>query len=88
MSDLISRSDLIEAFDENDLFLPEVVKKLIENQPTAFDVDKVVKELEEKRTCEDFGTCNYCQYRWCPLELLDADETIDIVKRGRIKQRY
>ena len=46
-NDLISRSALIEAFVENDLFLPEVVKELIENQPTAYDVDKVV-EAEEK----------------------------------------
>lgn len=50
---------------------------------TAYDVDKVIKQLEEKDSdCEDFGTCNYCQRYWCPRTLIDRDTAIEIVKTG------
>lgn len=52
------------------------------------DIEKVVEELEEKLTCDDFGTCNYCQYRWCSRELLEADEAIDIVRKGGVNERF
>ena len=54
--------------------------KLVENQPTAYDIDKVVEELYEKRTeillsndyeCE---IINYC--------LDNFDNAIEIVKEG------
>lgn len=62
------------------------IMKIINKQPTAYDISKVVAELEEKLTCDDFGTCNYCQYRWCSRELLEADETIDIVRKGGVNE--
>lgn len=56
---------------------------LIDAQPTAYDIDKVIKQLEEKDSeCEDFGTCNYCQRHWCPRVLIDRDDAIEIVKTG------
>ena len=42
-------------------------------------IDKLISRLEELRTCSDYGTCNHCQYRWCSMELLDADDTIKII---------
>ncbi len=62
----------------------ETLEEIVAEQPTAYDVDAVVKQLEDNLTCEDFGTCGYCQNRWCPRELLDADEAIEIVKAGGI----
>ena len=44
-------------------------------------VEKLIGRLEELRTCSDFGTCNHCQNRWCPMELLEADEVIKIVNK-------
>ena len=44
-------------------------------------VKKLIGRLEELRTCSDFGTCNHCQNRWCPMELLEADEVIKIVNQ-------
>lgn len=92
MSDLISRSALIKKLEsmssDNDVrnnshqFTYKELVYIICNQPTAYDVDKVVEELKEKLTCEDCGTCGYCQNTWCPMELLDADEAIDIVRKG------
>ena len=56
--------------------------KLVENQPTAYDIDKVVEELYEKRTeillsndyeCE---IINYC--------IDNFDKAIEIVKQGGV----
>ena len=58
------------------------VVQSIADVPTAYNMEKVVAELEEMRKCEDAGWCNHCQNKWCPLELLDADETIGIVRNG------
>ena len=60
------------------------VKTFIQEQPTAYDIDKVVKELYEKRTeillsndyeCE---IINYC--------LDNFDKAIEIVKQGGIRK--
>ena len=55
----------------------------IESQPTAYDVDKVVEQLEEirvKKTCnkEKCDTKELC--RICVV-----DDAIEIVKGGRVK---
>ena len=98
MSDLISRSELIKvlkdratneaimgyitAYDVTNSIIDEV-----EEQPTAYDIDKVVEELEEKDSdCEDFGTCNYCQRYWCPRTLIDRGDVIEIVKQGGVRK--
>ena len=82
-NDLISRSALLKELDKREYSREQHdFKRMIENQPTAYDVDKVVQELKEMRKCEDEGWCNHCQNKWCPLELLDADETIGIVRNG------
>ena len=58
--------------------------KLVENQPTAYDIDKVMKELYEERTeillsndyeCE---IINYC--------IDNFDKAIKIVKQGGIRK--
>lgn len=98
MSDLISKSELIDALKVHfDSFFREDGKllysdhictsddvvdliKLVENQPTSYDIDKVMKELYEERTeillsndyeCE---IINYC--------IDNFDKAIEIVKQG------
>ena len=83
MSDLISRSELIKHF--NTIQQQECAIALdfvaaideIKEQPTAYDVDKVVKELEDssKIYCEEYNQ------RDGNLYLLDA---IEIVKQGGV----
>ena len=86
MSDLISRSELIKHFEaiqqqENVVGL-EFIATIdeIKEQPTAYNVDRVIEELYEKRTeillsndyeCE---IINYC--------LDNFDKAIEIVKEG------
>ena len=89
MSDLISRSALLEEikrelergrandpFFDGTLFHYTGIKAIIENQPTAYDVDKVVKELENI-SAEVFGT----------FKFLDLERTIEIVKGGGVNER-
>ena len=53
MSDLISRGELIKELNKycgNQRYLvSENIREIINNQPTAYDVDKVVEELEKER---------------------------------------
>ena len=92
MSDLISRSALIEILEdyENDdwnknisAMLPSVVDDcidFIENMPTAYDSDRVVEELEKIRAKK---TCNKekCDTKEI-CRICVVDDAIEIVKHG------
>lgn len=49
-------------------------------------VDKLIGRLEELRTCSDYGTCNHCQGSWCFMELLPADDVIEII--NELAEKY
>jgi len=51
----------------------------IDNQPTAYDVDKVVEQLEEER---DLGLKSTGKYYHKPLMRAHYHNAISIVKRG------
>lgn len=62
------------------------IENEIKEQPTAYDVEKVVEELEEHRA--NFQ-CKFCKHFYdgkdeCSLDCTDAliDNLIDIVRRG------
>ena len=85
MSDLISRSALLEAMRKKEEEYESVMRTpnwwtafdVIENQPTAYDVDKVVEELGERSKEYNSGV----RLHGKPEEML-TDDAIDIVKRG------
>lgn len=86
MSDLISRESVIETLKQSGIItdndLGNLVVEEIERIPTAYDVDKVVEQLEEARdellhsTDYNNDIINYC------LDWFDM--AIDIVK-GAVK---
>lgn len=86
MSDLISRSALLQEFEkynkmqDRDLWHITGIKAFIENQPIAYDVDKVVKELEEKKHNFSGGSLQTIYY-WKGIE-----EAIEIVKGGGVNE--
>lgn len=61
MSDLISRKALISALETaksdckqlHELLFFDGVMAIVDNQPTAFDVDEVVKQIEDKTFIAD-----------------------------------
>lgn len=94
MSDLISRSELINKIrgivpGSQDV---DFIVRLIDNQPTAYDIDKVVEELKELRKKDvcDYLDCNVCLYTdKCSAETdqsnnIKWDKAIEIVKQGGV----
>ena len=62
------------------------VKELIKEQPTAFNVDKVVEQLEKSHfhtdaTFDDDGYCNDDSE-----EVVNLNEAIEIVRKGGIDE--
>lgn len=55
-------------------------KMLINAQPTAYDVDKVVEELEEYSNADEAE-------RHGTIPVIELDDAIEIVKRGGIDER-
>ena len=100
MSDLISRSELIKHFEavqsQEDAIGLDFVAIIdeIKEQPTAYDIDKVVEELEERtdflKNCTKYGNKNARQqaesYRTMMMyEVADlVDDLIEIVKQGSV----
>ena len=100
MSDLISRRGLIKHFEavqsqECAIGLDFVaIIDEIKEQPTAYDIDKVVEELEGKKekvqrmrnTCVSLSDLEVCN-----IENVTYERAIEIVKQGgvgKLKERY
>lgn len=88
MSDLISRSALLDAMnynrkinsDENGVLAIEISSLIdyVEKMPTAYDVDKVVAELEGMKDDCGFIRATPEANSYCKA----INKAIDIVKRG------
>lgn len=88
MSDLISRSALLDVIskmsfdfgndtDDTEAII-EMVNEAINNQPTAYDVSKVVAELEKLPNREaDYYYAN-------SNDVIDREDAIEIVKQGGV----
>lgn len=81
-NDLINRNAVIEEFYKligGDLDASEVyyIEKVINSIPTAYDVDKVVEQLEEAKYEDELYPCNLC---------VEIEEAKRIVKSGGIER--
>lgn len=82
MSDLISRSEAMENYcnalcpklQKGEYCNDCIVKAWLNNQPTAYDVDKVVAKLEKKR--------DKLSEEGCCLSAKQINDAIKIVKAG------
>lgn len=85
MSDLIKRSDVLNILEENGWLDDSCLDELINQIPTAYDIDKVVEELEkelqfyENRMSEMGGTDRDIE-DWGAIKRLN--DAIEIVKAG------
>ena len=91
MSDLISRSEMIRAIEEHYINLtndnvprsiPDFyseMQKLVYNQPTAFDTERVVEQLKGLSNAE----ADY--YYAKSNDVIDREDAIDIVKKGGVE---
>ena len=97
MSDLISRSALIEEIKSLSIVLggkqifsdnaKDSVLRTIDEQPTAYDIDKVVEELRQKKE-EVQRLRNTCvalsDLEVCDIENVTYKRAIEIVKHGGV----
>ena len=88
MSDLISRSELIKSFKEHMRTAKdfrEIIINIIptiENQPTAYDVDKVVEELEKLAD----ASSDHMYEGYFDGKEDGIREAIEIVKQGGVRK--
>ena len=91
MSDLISRSSLINKIrgivpGSQDV---DFIIGLIENQPTAFDTEKVVEQLKETRKTAlnkvKMPIMIVCKHDLQEFADICFEESIDIVKKGGVE---
>lgn len=81
---LINAEKLLEDMRKN-MGILEEVEEVINAQPTAYDVDKVMEELDKFAHSDICGSCRSCRH-------IDVDDincencgalgTLEIVKRG------
>lgn len=87
--DLISRKELLNIFNKNSIFEYTTnaegknVVQIIEEQPTAYDADKVVGEIRKFEIC---GKCmnNHNSISICAT-FCDVGRKLEIVKSGGVK---
>lgn len=84
MSRLIDADKIIDSLGNSDMDF--VIGAVIDEQPTAFDLDKVIEQIEHRRANFD---CKLCKYNddgktVCSEDCSDAliDDLLDIVKGG------
>lgn len=101
MNDLISRSELLESFrksyrghlgmeNSDGMITFRSICRIINAQPTAYDINKVVEELEGinglirgRKTCSECEYITYCFYGE-QLHKVAIDKAIEIVKQGAV----
>ena len=97
MSDLISRNELLSAISNMDFdfgndtedikTIIKMVSEVIDNMPTAYDIDKVVKELEEnasrytKKYTTPYGNNGYKD-----VKAISIHKAIEIVKQSGVAE--
>lgn len=89
---LINADKIIDSLGNSDMDF--AIGTVIDEQPTAFDVDKVVEQIEsikekEYRACTDeqCGFCDYFNDCWDGemCDKLALDKAIEIVKGGGVE---
>lgn len=89
--EFIKKFRYAEADTEDEKIMCATVRRMIKEQPTAFDVENVVSNLEQLKlggACEDCGYCEYFNECWDGdmSEEHAIDMAIEIVKRGGIDE--
>lgn len=80
--DLISRSALMQSLRNNvTIDMTSYLERAIDEQPTAYDGDNVIKQIEMSSTDEDGIVC-YVDKK----PVITKEMAIKIVKSGGIKQ--
>ncbi len=63
-------ADKLKEFIESDFCYPEALKKAVDAQPTAYDLEKVIEDLEDLRDGNYDFDC--CPYKEPPFPVINA----------------
>lgn len=89
MSRLINADKLIHALMNDFIGGKKTLGQVIDEQPTAFDVDEVIEHMEQRRANFDCKSCRYgnVECEVCDKDCSDAliDDLLDIVKGGGVE---
>ena len=89
MSRLVDVNKLKEAIIKEYLQGKKTLMEVIDEQPTAFDVDKVIEQMEQREANFDCKSCkhNDGENTICSEDCSDAliDDLIEIVKGGEVE---
>ena len=84
---LIDADKIVNSLGSSDVDL--YTSGLIDEQPTAFDVDEVIEQMEQRRANFDCKSCRYgnVECEVCDKDCSDAliDDLLDIVKGGGVE---
>lgn len=91
--DLISRKALLDRFRygdkefESDKAWICAVRRMIKEQPTAFDKEKVIEKIKDESSSERFEDVGISGnvYGHYFKEVIDTEEAIEIVEKGGIE---
>ena len=91
--DLISRKALLDRFrygdkeSESDKAWICAVRRMIKEQPTAFDKEKVIEKIKDESSSERFEDVGISGnvYGHYFKEVIDTEEAIEIVEKGGIE---
>ncbi len=88
--DLISRKsvlDVLNDVDQDGLLKISQIIDFIEDQPTAFDKEKVIEKIKDESSLERFEDVGISGnvYGHYSKEVIDTEEAIEIVEKGGIK---
>lgn len=89
MSRLVDVNKLKEAIIKEYLRGKKTLMEVIDEQPTAFDVDKVIEQMEQREANFDCKSCkhNDGENTICSEDCSDAliDDLLEIVKGGGVE---
>lgn len=88
MSDLISRKSVLDklkdfsnmyTLEEEARIVLETIVRMVTEQPTTYDISKVVAELDNAESVKVFGSLNSGN------RLIPVSDAIDIVRKGGVE---
>ena len=85
MGRLIDADAFIEYVNRRFDLCSDELRMMIEEQPTAYDVEKVVAELESKRDYRELTNYYGDVIGVRNIDTIKIDKAIDIVKRGGVE---
>lgn len=77
----ISIKDINKILISEDTSADKVAQILVlcESENKILDIDTIIDKINDG-SCEDNGSCNYCQYNVCPRDYIERSDAVEIIE--------